>query len=83
MWEFNVYWLLIVFFSHFFIDKFSLAKYYLFYIKGSSLKKVFETNNNIKNEDIIRGSFTTLVYTVVDNTLHILLMWGGYNILFN
>src|SRR6056297_3501264 len=62
MWEFNIYWIIAVFFSHFFIDKFSLAKYYLFYVKGKSFKEIFELSDNVKinKNHIISGSFTTL-----------------------
>ena len=84
---FNIWWVLIVFLSHFFIDKFSLADKWLKLINGRSLTDFLafghmEISDNLmqankENYRILRGSFTGIVYTAVDNTMHILLMVLG------
>lgn len=84
---FNLYWILIIFLSHFPIDRWSLADKWLMLINGRSLKDFLENGyKNIpetgfdekKNYHVLRGGFSALVYTVVDNTMHLLLMYYGY-----
>ena len=85
-WKFDLLWFVLVFASHFFIDKFALANYYMHYIKGKSMKdyvnKDILVGTRTTRYDIIEGGFTTIVYTVCDNTMHLLLMWGAYKILY-
>ena len=97
MWNFDWYWAVAVFLSHFPIDKFSLGERYLHYIKGKSLKdyvnkdgvwdgiiyapKPFE-KQNLNRFDVLEGAFTAVVYTVTDNTMHLILMYGAYQILY-
>jgi Protein of unknown function (DUF3307) len=84
--SFNPAWATIVFLSHFPIDKWSLADKWLSLINGRSLKDYFDNgslNIPVQNDPqytnylILRGSFTGIVYTVVDNTLHLMLMLLG------
>jgi len=80
-------WMTIIFASHFFIDKFSLVEYWLRFIKGRSIESTVEQYRTSDWDDcqcveIYKVSFSTLVYTVVDNTLHILLMYVGYKFMF-
>ncbi len=94
MWNFDWYWMIIVFLSHFPIDKFSLAEKYLKYIKGKSLKDyvnkdylpphhiVFDEERRLNSYNILEGAFSAIVYTITDNTMHLILMWGAYNILY-
>lgn len=85
MWNFDWEWILIVFISHFPIDKFSLTSYYLKFIKGRDLYNYLHKDksyNNTNKGDIIQGGFTTIVYVLTDNTLHLLLMWIGYNLIY-
>lgn len=89
MWNFDWYWMLIVFFSHFPIDKFSLAEKYLHYIKGKSLKDyVGRRKYKYKLEDktnrfqVLEGAFTAVIYTITDNTMHLILMWGAYQLIY-
>jgi len=94
MWNFDWYWIVAVFFSHFFIDKFNLTEYYLKLIKGRSLKDfvnkdyipphyfVAIPNKKVNRYDILQGGFSALVYTITDNTMHLILMWGAYNIIY-
>ena len=89
MWNFDWYWMLIVFFSQFPIDKFSLAEKYLHYIKGKSLKDyVGRRKYKYKLEDktnrfqVLEGAFTAVIYTITDNTMHLILMWGAYQLIY-
>lgn len=95
MWNFNSYWIIAVFFSHFLIDKFGIAEWYLANIKGRSLKKFvkpFDDLNEIiympkpevptSRYDALQGGFTAVVYTLTDNTMHLLLIWIAYQIIF-
>lgn len=97
MWNFDWYWMIVVFLTHFPIDKFSLADKYLHFIKGKGLKdyvkkdgfwdgimyapKPFE-NQNLNRYDVLEGGFTAVVYTVTDNTMHLILMWGAYQLIY-
>jgi len=95
MWNFNPYWVTAVFLSHFLIDKFGIAEWYLANIKGRSLKKYVDPYGNldeiiyipkpkveINRYDALQGGFTAVVYTLTDNTMHLLLMWFAYQIIF-
>lgn len=77
MWEWNLVWVIAVFFSHFFIDKFAFGYWYLKHIKGLdtySYKMVFLSE--------LRAGFNAIIYTATDNTMHLLLMWGAYKLIF-
>ena len=82
MWNFDLIWIVVVFLSHFPIDKFSLGEKYMHYVKGYGLWDYINTSGWIARKDVVKGSFTTLVYTVTDNTMHLLLMWGAYKIIY-
>ena len=73
----NPLFILLVFGSHFVIDKFSLADVWLKLIRGRSIKYYLEDDNIDITEKhlIMRGSFTGIVYVVVDNTMHLLIMY--------
>jgi hypothetical protein len=83
MWLFNPFWILIVFLSHFIIDKFGIPEKYLKLIKGRSLEEFMENPENKTYDPHIglRAGFDVLVYTVVDNGMHIILMYYGYILL--
>lgn len=77
-------WFVIVFLSHYFIDRYSLADKWLKLIKGRSLTEFLNADNSSKqltsdffNHIILRGGFTSLVYCVADNTMHLLIMYYG------
>ncbi|MDE2102489.1 MAG: DUF3307 domain-containing protein [Patescibacteria group bacterium] len=38
-------------------------------------------SNQQDNLKVLRGSFHSLVYAAADNTIHLLLMWGGWHLL--
>ena len=87
MWNFDWYWMLIVFLSHFFIDKFMLAEYYLHYIKGKGLKDYVKKDQSLPKKelnryDALEGGFSAFVYAVSDNTMHLVLMWGVYQLIY-
>jgi hypothetical protein len=78
MWKFDWYWWIAVFFSHFFIDKFALGYYYLKFLKGLdtyAYKSVGEYNE-------LRAGFNAVIYTITDNTMHLVLMWGAYKLIY-
>ena len=88
---FNFYWALVVFVSHFPVDRYSLADKWLKLIEGRTLAGFLNyghknipasiKGNHIGNYRILRGGFTSLVYCIVDNTFHLLLMLSGYKLL--
>ena len=99
MWNFDLIWMVAIFFTHFPIDKFRLAEHYMHFIKGKGMKDYVIKDNWINNlkyikphikpaknklnrYDILEGGFTALVYTVTDNAMHLILMWGAYQIIY-
>jgi hypothetical protein len=73
---------LLVFISHFLIDKFSLADKWLVIIKGRSIKWFLDCTEGIpQNHNVLRGGFTSLVYAIVDNTFHLFLTYYGWKII--
>jgi len=99
MWNFDLIWIVVVFLSHFPIDKFSLAEKYMHFIKGKGMKdyvekdkptqmKAFPTKSVMiapiptNRFHVLEGSFMAIVYTVTDNAMHLILMWGAYQIIY-
>ena len=84
MWNFDPIWILVVFLSHFPIDKFSLGLWYVKYIKGNPINKYLDDGSRhlTRREDIIEGGIMSIIYVVTDNTMHLLLMWGAYQIIY-
>lgn len=90
--------MLMVFATHFPIDRWSLADKWLKMIHGRQLDEVFKEATSTSNVPSVawqgteylladktnvanvatRQAFTALVYAVVDNTLHFLLMAAGF-----
>lgn len=68
----------LIFLSHFPIDRWSLASKWLKIIKGRDIKEAYNSKLLYREIDI---SFSAIVYTVVDNTIHILLMAAIFNYL--
>lgn len=83
-WTFTIEWVIWVFCTHFFIDKFALAEKYLKYIKGRSIQKflVDEESQEYSPHTSLRGSVVLFVYIAVDNTLHLILMVYGWRYLY-
>lgn len=90
---FNLWWILVVLASHFFIDRWSLADKYLEFTGSRSLRKYVEERSLVVTGssgtekvisyavptpvDVLAGGFSSLVYVCVDNTMHVLLMVLG------
>jgi len=74
MWNFKLRIMLAVFLSHYPIDRYSLGEKWLKMIKGRNLVDEWkaEDKHGLKPVHI---SFASIVYVVVDNTLHFLLLW--------
>jgi len=36
----------------------------------------------VRSIDYNEGGFTALVYSVTDNAMHLILMWGGYQLIY-
>ncbi len=73
LWTLNPVIIILVFMSHYPIDKWSLASKWLKLIGGRDFIKAYESTEKYREIDI---SFSAIVYTVVDNTFHLLLLWG-------
>ncbi len=80
MWVWHPLWALIVFLSHFVIDKFGIPEMYLKLIRGRSLEVFLNDEENVVWTPYIglRSGFYIFVYVVVDNTMHLLLMFYGW-----
>jgi len=78
-------WIAVIFVSHFIIDRWSLADKWLLLINGRALTDFVKnghreipkgfTNKERTNYQILRGGFSGVVYTVVDNTFHLALAY--------
>jgi hypothetical protein len=96
MWNFTLLWFVVVFCSHFFIDKFSLAEKYMHYLKGKGMKDYVKKDwsdivdgiksrtliHDLNRYDMLEGGFTSIVYTLTDNSMHLILMWGAYKLIY-
>lgn len=72
LWDFRPAVMAIVFFSHLPIDRWSLASVWLKIINGRDIAAAYLSREKTREIDI---AFSCLVYAVVDNTLHLILMW--------
>jgi hypothetical protein len=78
-----IVWPLIIFITHFPIDYWGLADKWLDFINGRSLGDFFKNGHKgiaadgceRTNYHILRGGFTSVVYTATDNTMHLVLMY--------
>jgi hypothetical protein len=94
MQNFDWIWIVTVFNSHFWIDKFALGEKYKKIIGSSTLKEFVHRHDDVKldyipynkpeitRKEIIEGGFASLTYTITDNTMHLILMWGAYQIIY-
>jgi len=73
MWNFHPLIMVLVFLSHYPIDKWSLGLLWLRLINGRDYWKEF---NNKKDEyRDLKLPFSCFVYVAADNTIHIVLLW--------
>ena len=89
MWNFSLVWMTVVFWTHFPIDKFALGEKYMHFLKGKGMKdyvKKDEDNwksiNNLNRYDVLEGGFSAVVYTITDNTMHLILMYLAYKLIY-
>ena len=77
MWLWDIKWIVAVFLSHFVIDKFGFPEWYCKLIKGRSIGSFMSDAENFTYTPhvALRAGFNVFVYVVVDNTMHILLMY--------
>jgi len=82
MQDWSIYWILAVFLSHFPIDKFGLAEIYLKFIQGRSLEVFMNNPENAVYTPYVgfRSGFTIFVYVVVDNTMHLVLLYYAWEL---
>ncbi len=83
-------WSLLIFASHYPVDRWGLADKWLDLINGRSIKDFMKHGNQDileieehrrENYRILRGGFTGLVYAVTDNTIHLMIMYYGAQLL--
>jgi hypothetical protein len=82
---FSWQWIAIVFISHWVVDRNAWAEQWLQLIGGRSLTFYLEGKDDptySPRHEIMRGGFNVLVYTVVDNTMHLVLMFLGWKLLY-
>lgn len=72
--NFSLLFFALVFIPHWIIDRFSLASLWLKIIKGRTFEDAFESKDKYRDFDI---AFTSIVYTVTDNTFHLLCLVGA------
>lgn len=72
LWMFDWQIMLAVFASHYPIDRWSLGSKWLKIIQGRSFISAYKEKQKNWEIDL---SFSCLVYTIVDNTLHLVLLW--------
>jgi len=72
LWKFSLILFLLIFLSHYPVDRWSLGKKWLKIIRGRNFVKAFQSTNEYREIDI---AFSCIVYTVVDNTIHLLFLW--------
>ena len=72
LWTLNPIIICLIFLSHWPIDRWSLASKWLKIIKGRDIATAFYSQKEFQQIDLI---FSCIVYTVVDNTFHLILLW--------
>jgi len=62
----------LVFVPHWVIDRWSLASPWLKMIRGRTFEDAYNSKDKYREFDI---AFTSIVYTVTDNTMHLVCLW--------
>jgi hypothetical protein len=70
--QFQWWFVALVFASHFPIDRWSLGSKWLRFIGGRDFVTAYDSNAKYREIDI---AFSCFVYAIVDNTMHITLLW--------
>lgn len=63
----------LVYVPHWVIDKWSLASHWTRLIRGRTFQAAHESVDKYKSFDI---AFTSIVYTIIDMTMHLLCLWA-------
>lgn len=72
LWTLNPFVIALVFISHWPLDRWSLASKWLKLIRGRDIIEAFNSSEKYRDIDV---AFSCFVYAVVDNTMHIILLW--------
>jgi len=72
LWNFAPWVFVLVFLTHFPMDRWSLASKWLNLIKGRDVLSAYESREKYREIDI---AFSCLVYAIADNTMHLVLMY--------
>lgn len=72
LWRIDWLVALLVFISHWPIDRWSLASKWLKLIKGRDILVAYNSKEEYREIDL---SFSCLVYAVADNTMHLVILW--------
>jgi hypothetical protein len=71
-WTLNPVVVASVFVPHWIIDRWSLASPWLKMIRGRTFEAAFTSRDQYREFDI---AFTSIVYTVTDNAMHLICLW--------
>jgi len=72
--EFSISITLLIFISHYIIDRIGLSTYWLRLIKGRDFEKEYYEKYKFQE---IHLCFSCIVYVIVDNTFHLLILYYG------
>lgn len=72
LWRIDWLVVLLVFISHWPIDRWSWASKWLKFIKGRDILAAYQSKEEYHEIDLV---FSCLVYTVADNTMHLVALW--------
>lgn len=72
LWTLNSVVIAGLFTSHWVIDRWSLARWWLNFIGGREIRRAYYATERFHEIDLI---FSCLVYAVVDNTFHLMVLW--------
>jgi uncharacterized protein DUF3307 len=72
LWTIDPVVVALVFVPHWVIDRWSLASVWLRLIRGRTFEAAYASKDPFREFDI---AFTSIVYTVTDNTMHLLCLW--------
>ena len=84
MWTLDPLTLILVFATHFIVDRWSLASVWLKLIKGRTFESTLHDTDRTVTAIIKREydvAFTSIVYAVVDNTFHLISLWAIFGVL--
>jgi hypothetical protein len=78
LWTVNPIVIAAVAVPHWLIDRYSAASVWLKIIRGRTFEDAYLSKDQYREFDI---AFTSIVYTVTDNTMHLLCLWAMIRIM--